>query len=137
MPSITILVFDSVMLSKKSHFWFDSAKVMSPRMPMMRLEEENTIINIKKIVWFWKNTSSYMFISLWKNLITFRNCKQQQSFIKIGWTSVVILYVHQLIFLFQINSCIIHSDNQFVIKQLEKSFTFRIFQATSDLPRGQ
>ena len=36
---------------------------------------------------------------------------------------------------YRINSCIIHSDNQFVIKQLEKSFTFRIFQATSDLSR--
>ena len=38
---------------------------------------------------------------------------------------------------YRINSCIIHSDNQFVIKQLEKSFTFRIFQATSDLSRLQ
>ena len=63
-----MLVFDSVMLSKKSHFWFDSAKVISPRIPMMRLEKEKTIL--RKLFDSGKNTSSYMFISLWKNLIT-------------------------------------------------------------------
>ena len=48
-----------------------------------------------------------MFISLWKTLITFKNCKQQQSVRNIGNPILpIILFVSN-------KFCILNSDNQF------------------------